>query len=32
MDKKIEDIAWDLFVKTGETGYYLLYKKMKDDE
>jgi len=23
---------WDLFVKTGETGYYLLYKKMKDDE
>ena len=32
MDKKLEDIAWELFVKTGETGYYMLYKKINKDE
>ena len=32
MDKKVEDIAWDLFVKTGEMGYYMLYKSIIKDE
>ena len=32
MEKKPKDIAWELFVKTGETGYYMLYKNLKDDE
>ena len=28
--KKPEDTAWELFEKTGKTGYYMLYKKLKD--
>lgn len=28
--KKPEDVAWDLFEKTGKTGYYMLYKKLKE--
>jgi hypothetical protein len=27
--KKPEDSAWELFEKTGKTGYYMLYKKLK---
>ena len=23
-------MAWELFEKTGKTGYYLLYKKLKE--
>lgn len=29
--KKPEDSAWELFEKTGKLGYYLLYKKLKDE-
>lgn len=25
-----EDSAWELFEKTGEISYYLLYKKLKE--
>lgn len=32
VDKKPKDIAWDLFVQTGEAGYYMLYKNLKDDD
>ena len=28
--KKPEEVAWDLFEKTGKTGYYMLYKKLKN--
>lgn len=24
-------IAWELFEKTGKTGYYMLYKKLSED-
>ena len=27
--KKPEEIAWEMFEKTGKTGYYMLYKKLK---
>ena len=27
--KKPEDMAWELFEKTGKTGYYMLYRKLK---
>ena len=30
--KKPEDSAWELFEKTGKTGYYMLYKKLKEKE
>ena len=29
--KKPEDVAWQMFEKTGKIGYYLLYKKLKDE-
>ena len=28
--KKPEDTAWELFEKTGKAGYYMLYKKLKE--
>ncbi len=30
--KKPEDSAWELFVKTGEVSYYLLYKSLTEDK
>lgn len=27
--KKPEEIAWDMFEKTGNPSYYMLYKKLK---
>ena len=30
--KDIAKTAWELFEKTGKTGYYLLYKKITDDK
>ncbi len=30
MKKEPSDIAWKLFEKTGKTGYYMLYKKLKE--
>ena len=28
--RKPEDAVWKLFEKTGKTGYYMLYKKLKE--
>ncbi|MBQ7373219.1 MAG: YqzL family protein [Clostridia bacterium] len=30
--KKPEDMAWQLFEKTGKTGYYMLYKKLSQED
>ena len=30
--KRPEDVAWELFEKTGKTGYYMLYKKLKNKQ
>ena len=30
--KKPEDMAWQLFEQTGKTGYYMLYKKLKNKD
>ncbi len=30
-DKKPQDVAWDMFEKTGNVNYYLLYKKLTKD-
>ena len=27
--KKPEEMAWEMFEKTGKPGYYMLYKKLK---
>ncbi len=27
---RAKDLAWDLFEKTGEISYYLLYKKLEE--
>ena len=33
MKKKLPaDAAWELFQKTGKTGYYMLYKKLTEDK
>lgn len=31
-NKSASDIAWKLFQKTGEFGYYLLYRNLRDTE
>ena len=28
--KRPEDVAWEMFEKTGKPGYYMLYKKLKN--
>lgn len=28
-DKKAAEIAWDMFEKTGNLSYYMLYKQLK---
>lgn len=30
--KKPKDSAWELFEKTGKTGYYMLYKKLSEED
>lgn len=30
--KKPKDSAWELFEKTGKTGYYMLYKKLSEEK
>lgn len=32
MKKDLKKTAWELFEKTGEIGYYLLYSKLNKDE
>lgn len=29
-EKSARDIAWDLFEKTGNVSYYMLYQQLKD--
>ena len=28
--KKASDLAWDMFEKTGNVSYYMLYEQLKD--
>jgi len=28
--KRIEDLIWETFTKSGETGYYMLYNALND--
>ena len=32
MDKNIDDLLWKAFVKSGDAGYYMLYRALTDDE
>lgn len=31
-DKKIDDLLWKTFVKSGGAGYYMLYKALEDED
>ena len=32
MEKKIDDLLWKTFVKSGDAGYYMLYRAIKEEE
>ena len=31
-NKDAENLSWELFKRTGEVSYYMLYKALKDDK
>ncbi len=30
--KKVDDIFWEMFTKSGEAGYYMLYNALQNDD
>jgi len=32
MEKKLDELLWKTFEKSGETGYYMLYKALRKDD
>ena len=31
-NKKIDDLLWETFEKSGDAGYYMLYRALHDEE
>ena len=31
-DKKIDDLLWETFEKSGNTGYYMLYRALQEKD